>query len=186
MLGTLYDVVVIKARPALGLLAARAIRAREPLAKIVAAGVPRNERDIADWAAAGAIGCVSAADGFAELIRTIEVTASGQASCSPSIGAELFWRARNRAASPRPESQAESPLTARELDVLRLVEYGLTNKQIAAALQVQVATVKNHIHRILSKLDVHHRAAAVDWARERGLLPAADVPLARRSSASRR
>jgi DNA-binding CsgD family transcriptional regulator len=55
-------------------------------------------------------------------------------------------------------------LTSREIEILHLVAAGLSNKQIARTLFVQVPTVKNHIHRIFEKLGVHSRIDAVAWA----------------------
>jgi ATP/maltotriose-dependent transcriptional regulator MalT len=53
------------------------------------------------------------------------------------------------------------PLTARELEVLDLIDQGLSNKEIALGLTIQIPTVKNHVHNILSKLGVSRRAQAV-------------------------
>jgi two-component system, NarL family, nitrate/nitrite response regulator NarL len=72
--------------------------------------------------------------------------------------------ARDRGLEP-----IEGRLTARELDVLRLVEEGLSNKEIAKALSIELATVKNHVHNILEKLNVNRRTEAAARARRHGL-----------------
>jgi DNA-binding NarL/FixJ family response regulator len=67
---------------------------------------------------------------------------------------------------------SEPDLTDREIDVLRLVANGLSNRQIADELFLSPATVKRHVANILGKLGLHSRAAAVARTRELGLLPA--------------
>jgi two-component system, NarL family, nitrate/nitrite response regulator NarL len=64
----------------------------------------------------------------------------------------------------------EERLTTRELEVLRLIDEGLSNKEIANALSIELTTVKNHVHHILKKLDVRRRTAAAARARRLGLL----------------
>ena len=61
-------------------------------------------------------------------------------------------------------------LTGRELDVINLIAEGLPNKEIAKRLFIETQTVKNHIHNILDKLQLHNRFEAVNYARERSLL----------------
>jgi two-component system, NarL family, nitrate/nitrite response regulator NarL len=63
----------------------------------------------------------------------------------------------------------EQNLTARELEVLRLIEEGRSNKEIATALSIELPTVKNHVHRILEKLHVHRRSEAAARVRRHGL-----------------
>jgi LuxR family maltose regulon positive regulatory protein len=69
---------------------------------------------------------------------------------------------------PRPGS---SPLSERELEVLRLIAEGLSNQQIAARLFLSLYTVKAHARTIYDKLDAHSRTAAVAKARTSGILP---------------
>jgi DNA-binding NarL/FixJ family response regulator len=63
-----------------------------------------------------------------------------------------------------------APLTERERDVIRLLDEGLSNKQIAAQLHIELATVKHHVHHILEKLEAKRRSQAVANARRAGLL----------------
>jgi DNA-binding NarL/FixJ family response regulator len=66
-----------------------------------------------------------------------------------------------------PPSASESPLTGREGEILALIERGLSNKEIAQRLRIEVATVKNHVHKILEKLHVTSRTQAAASRRER-------------------
>jgi len=59
-------------------------------------------------------------------------------------------------------------LTGREREILQLVDQGMSNKQIARHLGIEVATAKNHVHNILRKLHVHRRIEASDWYRQGG------------------
>jgi len=67
-----------------------------------------------------------------------------------------------------PEHDAEPPLTAREKQILESIARGLQNKEIAQELGISLATVRNHVHNILEKLDVHSKLEAVSLAFRRG------------------
>jgi LuxR family maltose regulon positive regulatory protein len=73
---------------------------------------------------------------------------------------------------PRPSAQAAliEPLSDREIEVLRLVATGFSNREIAAKLFLSLGTVKSHIHNIYGKLDARNRTQAVSRARELELL----------------
>ncbi|HEY4592674.1 MAG TPA: response regulator transcription factor, partial [Thermoanaerobaculia bacterium] len=71
---------------------------------------------------------------------------------------------------PVPLPRATEPLTSRESEILKLLAQGLGNKEICQRLHVTVQTVKNHVHGILAKLQVHRRREAVRLAYEMGLL----------------
>jgi DNA-binding NarL/FixJ family response regulator len=93
-----------------------------------------------------------------ELVRTVRSVARGELPCSPRIAAMLFRElATMDAAVPAP---ALASLTYREREVVALVDRGLSNKEIAAELGIELPTVKNHVHRVLEKLDVRGRSAA--------------------------
>jgi len=97
------------------------------------------------------------------------MVASGDALLSPAITRRLIESyTRRPPATAHPTALAE--LTPRELEVLRLVARGLSNADIARELVVGDATVKTHVARIFSKLDLHDRAQAVVLAYESGLV----------------
>ena len=104
-----------------------------------------------------------------ELRQAVRMVASGDALLSPAITRRLIESYTRRPPSTvHPAPLAE--LTPRELEVLRLVARGLSNADIAGALFVGDATVKTHVARIFSKLDLHDRAQAVVLAYESGLV----------------
>jgi DNA-binding NarL/FixJ family response regulator len=118
---------------------------------------------------AGASGFLLKDAGADELLHAVRVIAAGDALLSPAITRRLIADfARRPPRSERPAALAE--LTARELEVLRLLARGLSNSGIAAELVVGEATVKTHVARVFSKLDVHDRAQAVVLAYESGLV----------------
>jgi DNA-binding NarL/FixJ family response regulator len=110
---------------------------------------------------AGATGYLLKDAPRAELLRAVRAAAQGQAVLSPSVATRLMSRVRE------PETK---PLSRRELEILRLVAAGTTNRDAAAKLLISEATVKTHLLNIYAKLGVSDRAAAVAEAFNRGLL----------------
>jgi len=78
--------------------------------------------------------------------------------------------ARTQALSPKAAAKPPGPLTARELEVLRLVTTGMTNRAIAAELFLSEKTVARHVSNIFTKLDLSSRAAATAYAYEHDLV----------------
>ena len=113
-----------------------------------------------------------------QLVAAVRSVAAGDALIDPAVTRRLittFTRALRPAVEPVtavPDRLAV--LTARELDVLRLIAAGLSNGEIAARLVVEESTVKTHVGRVLTKLDLRDRVQAVVLAYETGLvLPSA-------------
>jgi DNA-binding NarL/FixJ family response regulator len=104
-----------------------------------------------------------------ELLRAVRSAARGEVALAPSVAARLMSRVR----TPAPST---GPLSQRELEVLRLVAAGNTNREAAARLFITEATVKTHLLNIYTKLDVNDRAAAVAEGYNRGLLGAPERP----------
>ena len=104
-----------------------------------------------------------------ELRQAVRLVASGDALLSPAITRRLIESYTHRP-PPTVHPAPLAELTPRELEVLRLVARGLSNTEIARELVVGDATVKTHVARIFSKLDLHDRAQAVVLAYESGLV----------------
>ena len=102
------------------------------------------------------------------LLTAIQVVAEGGSLFAPSVTRRLIDEFSRRAPTSPPPALAE--LTARELEVLRLLAQGLSNAEIAARLVVSEHTVKTHVARILQKLDLRDRTQAVVLAYESGVV----------------
>ena len=118
------------------------------------------ESDVLTCAEAGVAGFVPVEASLADLVATVEGVARGEFACSARIAGVLLRHVGNLALA-RTSPRALPALTARELEVLRLLDGRCSNKQIARQLGIEVATVKNHVHRLLEKLHVHRRMDAV-------------------------
>jgi two-component system, NarL family, nitrate/nitrite response regulator NarL len=144
--------------PLLGDLLLAAPLATEPEAKLVALGVPEGEA--LAWIEAGAAGVVTPDGSLEDVIAAVGKVADDELAASPQVTAHLARRVR-RLATEASSSRAEERLTFREVEVLNLLAEGLSNKQIAQRLSIQMQTVKNHVHSVLVKLGVTRRAEAV-------------------------
>jgi DNA-binding NarL/FixJ family response regulator len=104
-----------------------------------------------------------------QLAAGIRIVAQGEALLAPSITKRLIQKfARATPATPEPPKGLDE-LTARELEVFKLVARGLSNAEIAAELIVSETTVKTHVARVLMKLDLRDRVQAVVLAYEHGI-----------------
>jgi two-component system, NarL family, nitrate/nitrite response regulator NarL len=162
------DVVLVDTRMNGGTDALQALAVALPQVNLVALAVSEVEGDVIAVAEAGASAYVTPDASMEDLASVVQSVERGEVLCSPGMAAGLFRRvaalARDRGLDP-----IEEKLTARELEVLRLIEEGRSNKEIAAELSIELPTVKNHVHRILEKLHVHRRSEAAARARRHGL-----------------
>jgi DNA-binding NarL/FixJ family response regulator len=147
------DVVVVDLATTQSLSVISAVRRAAPEARVVALGADREEQALA-CARASVRGFVTRDQSLDELVSTVVEVGRGRELCPPSVGVLLLRVMGGNALSDLGRGDA---LTDRELDVLKLLERGLSNKEIAAALVIEPATVKNHVHNVLRKLNVHRR-----------------------------
>jgi DNA-binding NarL/FixJ family response regulator len=141
-----------------------ALVAAVPGTRVVALAVPENEREVLACAEAGVAGYVTREGSVEDLVAAVESVARGEILCSPRMAATLFQRIATLALERSPGS-IESRLTSRELEILDLIDQGLSNKEIARRLTIELSTVKNHVHNILEKLNVSRRSEAAARAR---------------------
>jgi two-component system nitrate/nitrite response regulator NarL len=126
---------------------------------IVALGVSESETEVIAWAEAGVAGYLFKQEPLSHLVAIILAVAHGESICPPRITAALLRRVAALAAERRPQLEVDR-LTGREREILELLDEGLSNKDIARRLSIEVRTVKNHVHNILEKLRVHRRGEA--------------------------
>lgn len=132
-----------------------------------------EQSEIVKFIEVGAIGYVGSEVSFEEMLDCIRAAHDEQALCSPQVAASVFARvvelARRRNRFPR-RLPDDLQLTPREQEVLQLLAAGLQNKEIARRLSIALPTVKNHVHKILDKLNVRRRREAIQLAYEGGLV----------------
>jgi DNA-binding NarL/FixJ family response regulator len=134
------------------------VRHASPAALIIAIGVGDSEREIIACAEAGVSGYLLRSEPLSHLMRLVRGVVAGETVCSPRVTAALM----RRLAHVAEERQRQvPPLTAREDQILGLLDLGLSNKQIADRLGIELRTVKNHVHHIFGKLGVSRRGEAV-------------------------
>jgi two-component system, NarL family, response regulator len=141
-----------------GLEAIDAIRREFPEARIIVLTTYTGDMQVLRALKAGARGYILKGHVHKELLDTIRAVHAGQKRIPPEIAAELADHA------------TDDPLTEREIDVLRLIAVGNSNKQIADQLSIGEATVKSHVTNILSKLGANDRTHAVTIGLKRGII----------------
>ncbi len=154
------DITLLDCATPQGPSAVRTLLAAAPDVKVVVLAISEDESQVVHWAEAGISGYVSREAPLTNLVTTIESVARDEMPCSPRVAARLAQRVGALAAGFHP-APAEPQLTRREYEIVDLIDQGLSNKEIARTLHVALPTVKNHIHSILSKLQVHTRLDAL-------------------------
>jgi len=139
--------------------------------KILLTEVPNCENDILACLECGASGYVLQDATVENLLANVRAVLAGETLCSPRI-VNLACCRLSRLACRSSESGASNTmnLTKRETEIVALIEEGLSNKEIAVRLHVEISTVKNHVHNILDKLQLPNRHLAVQYLRERNLI----------------
>ncbi|MGB9365478.1 MAG: response regulator transcription factor [Xanthobacteraceae bacterium] len=173
---------------------ARLLHARLPAAKIIAFAVSEIEQDVLACAEAGFAGYVPCDGSEADLMAAIGHAMCDELYCTPRVAGFLFRHLADAAARHSPENPAaltqaaltqaaltQAALTQREREILALLAQGMSNKEIAREVRISGATVKNHVHNILEKLQVRRRGEAA--ARFPALLKAWQSPIDPRYSA---
>jgi len=135
------------------------LRACVPAPQVIAFAVDDHIQAVVRCAEAGAAGYVTVNAGVSDLLTAIERAAGGEILCSARMAGELFRHVGHRSRTQGTPVET-APLTGRQRQVLALVRQGLSNKEIAAALHISEATVKNHVHHLLDKLQVSSRTQA--------------------------
>lgn len=154
-----------------GIDATRAIITRVPHIGVIMLTMFEDDESVYAALKAGARGYVLKDADRGTLLRAIRAVASGEALLGPSIARRVLdqFTAPTPKVTPPQANNLFSELTARELDVLRLIAQGLRNRDIAERLVISEKTVQNHISNIFAKLHVNDRSQAIVRAIQGGL-----------------
>ncbi len=157
------DVVLMDLRmPVMsGVEAIGELRRTSPEVRVLVLTTYDTDRDVLPAIEAGATGYLLKDTPREELLRAVRAAHRGEAVLSPAVAGRLMGQVR---------APAQDALSARELEVLRLVAGGSTNRETAQQLFISEATVKTHLLHIYAKLEVRDRASAVAAGYQRGLL----------------
>ena len=140
--------------------------ASAPHSKVVAFGVKETDEEILALAAAGTAGYVRESAESGDVVRVLQQVMCDELPCSPRAAASLYRHVAMLSQGGDPVGvgnghAGSTPLSRRELQIAHLIDCGLTNKQIGRRLGIEAATVKNHVHNLCEKLNVHRRGEAV-------------------------
>ncbi|RSM55995.1 DNA-binding response regulator [Amycolatopsis sp. WAC 01376] len=152
-----------------GIAATARLRAEQPGVRVLALTTFDDDEDVFAALRAGAVGYLLKDVSSTQLVEALVAAERGESVLQPSVAAKLVARvARLPAETPRAQPLM-TPLSERELEVVRLLADGRSNREIAKALFLAEGTVKNLVTSVLSKLQVRDRTQAALRARELGL-----------------
>lgn len=155
-----------------GVAATRLLKERGNPARVIVLTTFDDDETVFDGLRAGAVGYLLKDVPSEKLIEAIHAADRGESFLQPSIAAKVlaeFARLEERAIPP-PQTALIEPLSDRELEIIKLMAVGESNKEIAARLFITEGTVKNHVTNILGKLGVRDRTQAALRARELGII----------------
>lgn len=149
-----------------GITVTRHLKESGAATRILILTVHEDEGLLREAIRSGAAGYVLKRAAEAELISAIQTILQGKLYVDPMMMLTVLTEPAEKPAMPR----VDTPLTGRELDVLRFVAQGYTNRQISEELGISVRTVEGHRANVLEKLGLHSRAELVRYARQCGLV----------------
>jgi DNA-binding NarL/FixJ family response regulator len=162
------DVAVLDIRmpEVTGVEATRRIKARFPDTRVLVLTAYDDDPYVFALLEAGADGYVLKTASADQLVDAVHTVHRGESALSPEVASKVVQQATGR----RPASAADQiePLTPREIDVLRLVAKGMTNREVGQELGISHRTVQGHLASIYDKLDANSRTEAVTEALKRG------------------
>ena len=152
-------------RKADSLRIAEQVRTDFPDAKVIVMDLLPVHEDIAEFVNAGVSGFIMKDATLEDLVSTIRIVAAGAKVLPPAMISSLFSQIARDAMSRAPERAHESVrMTPRERQVINLIAEGLSNKEIAARLNIATHTVKSHVRNVMEKLMLHTRLQIAAYA----------------------
>ena len=148
-----------------GIAATQAIKERTPSARVIVLTSFTDDQHVLPAIKAGATGYILKDASAEELLQAIEAASRGEARLHPMVAKRLM----EQVTAPPPERKPGADLTPRELEVLRLLAKGMSNKEIAHDLVTSERTIKGHVSNILSKLNLADRTQAALYAVREGI-----------------
>jgi two-component system response regulator DevR len=157
-----------------GTKATTAIRDRHP--EVVVVFLSGDDREDALYAAveAGAAGFLVKSESMSQVSDAVRRAAAGEMLVPPEVLTRLIQRQRRRAVDVRNRERLVEALTAREVEIVRLMAEGIDNQEIADRLSISYLTVRGHVRNVLVKLESHTKLAAVARAVQYGLIDRPD------------
>lgn len=149
-----------------GIAVTKRLKPQHPNLRILILTVHEDEALLREAIRAGASGYVLKRAAEAELLSAIRIVMRGDMYVDPAMLRSLLLEERDT----RSDRQPVEPLTPREIEVLKLIVQGYTNRQIAEKLCISVRTVEGHRANICGKLGLRSRVELVRYAREHGLI----------------
>jgi DNA-binding NarL/FixJ family response regulator len=142
------------------------IRRRWPQLRVVVFGMEESDEAFFSAVRAGVVGYLLKDAHSIDVVSAVHLAAQGEAVCPPRLCLSLFAHfAKQPAGLPQFRLRTNLPLTRREQELIPMIVQGLTNKEIAAQLNLSTQTVKNHVHRILQKAGSSNRLAVQQQCR---------------------
>jgi two-component system, NarL family, response regulator LiaR len=155
-----------------GIQATREITAGQTGARVLVLTSFAADEQVFPAIKAGALGYLLKDSGPQELVQAIRQVFRGESSLDPSVARKVL----NEISTPTQKPLTPDPLTARELEILRLVAQGKSNKEIAGNLVIAEETVHTHVSNILNKLQLASRTQAALYALKEGIASVEDIP----------
>lgn len=152
-----------------GVEATAAIKQKHPNCQIIMLTTFNDEEFIVQSLLAGACGYLMKDIPPKDLVKAIKLAHAGVFQLAPEVAGKLVGSLQSKQPLQQSKPVPDPSLTDRELQVLRLLAKGATNKEIAKAFEVSEGTVKNHVSSILMRLELRDRTQAAVYAVEHGL-----------------
>ena len=154
-----------------GVAATRRLHEEQPDCRVIVLTTFDDDEMVFDGLRAGAIGYLLKDAPSEKLAEAIRVAARGETFLQPSVASKVVAEFARLTRKPlEPSGSLNEPLSEREVEILRLIAKGASNREIASMLFLAEGTVKNHVTNILGKLDVRDRTQAAIKAKDTGLI----------------